>query len=153
MSGWWTVRTRALREGDNNPGSLAAVFVRHTLVLVGAALVAYLVGRAVPAEGRSAVWLGAAVALGLIAALVARGWLGVIFLLVGAGLGTLLELHLRTNGGPALGDAIADGRGIYLAALAAAVVAYLALTGLLIALRRRRGVLRTDSGSRAKAAN
>jgi hypothetical protein len=121
----------------HRPGSLVVPVLRHTVVLVGAALAVYLASAQL-GEGDPVAWLLAGAAVGAAAAVLAMGWLGLPFLLIGAVFGVLLEYHLRLGPTPQAAHELADNLGTYLAALATASVAYLAVTLILPMVRRRR---------------
>lgn len=106
-------------------GSLAGPFVRHLLVLVLTAAAVYLLAGEVPVEGQSSIWLGAAVAIGVVAALLGRRALGVLFVAVGAVVGMMLHLHLRLGSGEAALVELTDGGVGYGTVVAVAVFAYL----------------------------
>jgi hypothetical protein len=118
------------------PGSLVVPVLRHTIVLVGAALAAYLASMQLGAD--LVPWLVVGAAMGSVAAIVAMGWLGLPFLLIGAVFGVLLEYHLRLGPTPQAAHELADNLGTYLAALTTASVAYLAVTMVLPMVRRQR---------------
>jgi hypothetical protein len=121
--------------GGYRPGSLVVPVLRHTIVLVGAALAAYLASAQLGAD--LVPWLVVGAALGSVAAVVAMGWLGLPFLLIGAVFGVLLEYHLRLGPTPQAAHALADNLGTYLAALATASVAYLVTAAIITMLGRR----------------
>lgn len=119
------------------PGSLVSPFLRHALILAGVAALAFWLRLNVPTEGQALVWIGAGLLVGLLAGLVGGGWVGLLFLPLGAALGVIVELHLRVGpGAAALAELRAAGPTL-LAAGAALVLAYaVALVGLLLLGRR-----------------
>ncbi|CAN5779120.1 hypothetical protein BH24CHL6_BH24CHL6_09820 [soil metagenome] len=124
----------------DRPGSMALLFVRHALIFGGLAALAYGLRALLPAPEQPVVWLGAALLIGASSALIAGGWLGIVFLPVGATLGVLLEQHLRLGpGAPAAVPELGAAAPVLLAALGAMLLAYAALLLFLGFVRRRRG--------------
>lgn len=126
-----------MRATGRPPGSLVSPFLRHALIFAGAAALAYWLSLNVPTEGQALVWIGAGLLAGLLAGLVGGGWVGLLFLPLGAAFGLILELHLRVGTGASGLLELQSAGPILLAAGAAMLLAYvLALVGLLL-LRRR----------------
>lgn len=124
--------------GRTRPGSLVSPVVRHSLIFAGTALAAYAASAELGIAAGQTTWLLAGAAVGVIAALIAMGWLGLPFMTVGAVAGLLLEYHLRLGPTPQAAHQLVDNAGLYLAALATAAVAYLIGGALIILLGRRR---------------
>ena len=130
-------RRRVITNGHRS-GSLVGPFVRHLLVLALTAAVVYLLAGGVTVEEQFTTWLGVAVAIGVLAALLGRRALGVLFVAVGAAVGMLLHLHLRLGSGEAaLAELTARGPA-YGIAVAVAAVAYLGTWLMLRHMRRSR---------------
>ncbi len=115
------------RVGTRRPrtGSLAGPFVRHLLVLVLTAAAVFLLAGQAPVAQQFSAWLGAAVAIGVVAALLGRRLLGVLVLVAGIGIAILLHLHLRLGSGNAAMDELTAHGSAYAIAAALAVVVYL----------------------------
>lgn len=131
-------RSRRSPSGDRPAGSLVSPFVRHVLLLVLAAAAAYLLAGALPATEQLVTWLIAGAALGVIAALLGRRWLGILFMVLGAGIGLLLHLNVRLGSGEEATLRLSENAVLYAGALAAAVVAYVATVAVLESVSRRR---------------
>ncbi len=117
-------RRRVITSGHRS-GSLVGPFVRHLLVLALTAAVVYLLAGGVTVEEQFTTWLGVAVAIGVLAALLGRRALGVLFVSVGAAVGMMLHLLVRLGSGEAaLAELTARGPA-YGIAVAVAMVAYL----------------------------
>ena len=119
------------------PGSLVSPFLRHALIFAGVAALAYWLRLTIPIEGAALLWIGAGLLAGLLCGLIGGGWVGLLFLPLGAALGVILELHLRVGPGASALAELQSGGPILLAAGAAMLLAYaVVLVGLLL-LRRR----------------
>lgn len=104
---------------------LPAPFFRHALVvLAGVAAVlgaAYLTG---PAAVGGMPWLVLPALVGVLAGVIARGWLGALFLLVGTGLGLLILLAWRFGLTETAAQELNAHAAAYGAPLAAGAVGY-----------------------------
>jgi hypothetical protein len=105
-------------------GSFVSPFIRHVLVLAVAALATYGLAGALPAPEQPTLWLVAAAGLGLVAALLGRRLLGVLFLTAGTAIGLLVHLHIRLGSGEEALHELSEHAALYGAALGASVVAY-----------------------------
>jgi hypothetical protein len=120
------------------PGSLVSPFARHGLIFFAAVSATYLLASRFPAAQEATIWLVGGAVLGVLAGVVGRSWVGLFFLMVGLGIGLLLELHLRLGpGNPAATQELANNAVIYLASLAALVLGYAAVVIGMWALDRR----------------
>lgn len=136
-----TANASAARSGVRNarrPGSLTSPFLRHTLVFVGIAALFYVLSSALPADQQPVVWTAAAFVAGAVAALLAGGWVGLVFVPIAAGLGVLLELHLRAGPGHTAAAELEAAVPTLLSALAGLAVGYVVVLLLVGRLRRRR---------------
>lgn len=106
------------------PGSLTLPFLRHTLVFVGVAAAAYLLRVYLPVEQQPMLWLAAGLLTGLLAGIVGGGWIGLLFVPLGAALGVMLELHLRLGAGAAALEDLQSAGTILLASAALMLVGY-----------------------------
>jgi hypothetical protein len=132
-------RSRSVTSSDRPEGSFVSPFLRHGLVLALAAAATYLFAGAVPATEQPATWLVAGAVLGVVAALLGRRWLGLLFMVLGAGIGLLLHLNVRLGSGEEAMHQLSENAVVYGGALAVMVVAYVATVAVLaIAFRRRR---------------
>ncbi len=111
--------------------------MRHLLLFAAAVIFAYLAARTLAAEAPQA-WLLSAAIVGVLGALIDRGWLAIPFLIAGLVAGVLIELHLRLGSGAQATDELADNGPLYVSALGLVVVTY-ATSLLLLAVLRRRG--------------
>jgi hypothetical protein len=107
----------------NRPRSLTLAFYRHMAILVGAAVLVVALGGFAPIEAQPLAWIAAAAGAGAVAALMS-GWIGLVFLVVGLGIGVVLDLAVRH---PATGDTVtrlAANPPWHAAAAVAAVIAF-----------------------------
>lgn len=117
---------------------LPSPFFRHALVLalgIAAVLVPSLV-LAMPIAASVGLWLTLAAGAGLVGAVLGRGWLGVLFVLLGMGAGVLLMLAVQHGAANSAASHLASHSGAYLAVAAVAAAAY-AGTAVLISLVSR----------------
>lgn len=124
------------RAGHRRPGSLLSPFMRHSLILVGAGVVGYLLAVYLPVEGQPEGWIGAGLLLGVVSGLLAGAWLGALFLLVGAVTGVLVEMHVRLGASPETAAELAVSGPLLLTALGAAALAFLVTIVVLRLVRR-----------------
>jgi hypothetical protein len=108
----------------NEPGALTSPFVRHLVLLVFVAVDIYLLATALPVGEQPLIWFAGAAALGTIAALIARGWLGLLFLLTGLGAGLLVELHWRLVTTERVAQELSANGEVYLGALVAGALGF-----------------------------
>ncbi|HSH21065.1 MAG TPA: hypothetical protein VK992_00430 [Candidatus Caenarcaniphilales bacterium] len=115
-----------------------------------AAAATYALAYSMPISAQLTPWLAAAVGLGIVAALLARRILGVLLLATGAFVGLLLHLHIRLASGEAAIHELSVNSQFYGAALAAAVLAYVATVTLLWFLTGRRRRPRRSASAAAE---
>jgi hypothetical protein len=106
------------------PGSMASLFLRHALVFAGLAFLAFGLRTYMSVEQQPLLWIGGAAIVGLLSALIAGGWLGLLFLALGALVGVLLEVHLRIGPGAAAARDLQSSGPTLAAALLAMLLAY-----------------------------
>jgi len=82
-------------------------------------------------------WLAVAIALGALSAVIGRGLIGTVFLLIGFGIGIQLLLVTQIGSTAAAENALSRDGYLYVAMLAAAVEAYLLALLVVVRLRRR----------------
>jgi hypothetical protein len=134
-------RPQRATSSDPPEGSFVSPFLRHALVLALTAAATYLFAGGLPATEQPATWLVAGAALGVVAALLGRRWLGLLFMVLGAGIGLMLRLNVSLGSGEEALHQLSESAVSYAGALAAAVAGYVVTVAVLeIVLRRRRQV-------------
>lgn len=120
---------------ETPPGSLVSPFVRHLAILVLTAAGTFVLATSVSARDQPMTWLLAALAAGVVAALIGRGWLTLPFLLSGLFIGLVLELGARHGTTEQAAQVLTLNWMLY---LGLAVAAALAPVAVLIVLNARR---------------
>jgi len=117
---------------------MPAALLRHGIVVLLAigAVWAQGVARATPVADNPVAWMVLSIALGVLAAIVARGLLGAVFLVVGLLVGVELLILHQTGDSAAAAAALRSDGWLYAALIAVALEAY--LIALLILMRFRR---------------
>jgi hypothetical protein len=117
---------------------MPAALLRHGIVLVLAIGVLWLQGvvRETPVGDSPVAWLAISIALGVIAAVVARSLTGAVFLVGGMFFGVLLLIGHQQSGAAGVGDVVAQDGWLYAAMIAAALEAYLIVLLVFTRLRR-----------------
>jgi hypothetical protein len=110
---------------EGRPGTLPLVVMRHGGPLIVAAALLYGAGKIAPAPEQPAIWLVAAAAAGVMAGLVDRGWLGMVFVGAGIVLGMAIDLATRYHSTDEAAVALATAAWLYLATVLVGAVAYL----------------------------
>jgi len=123
---------------------MPAALLRHGIVLVLAIGVLWVQGvvRETPVGDSPVAWLAISIALGVIAAIVARSLTGAVFLVGGMLVGVMLLLGYQESTTAGVGDVLAQDGWLYAAMIAAALEAYLIVLLVFIRLRERRRYLR-----------
>jgi len=122
---------------SRRPGTLVAPVIRHLLVFAAGIVIAFYLGSSLAIAAQPTLWLVALGILGLAAGLVSSGWLGLPFLLVGLLVGRLIELQLRFGAGPLPAEELTGDAPLYLAAVVAAAVGYVASVLVVTVFRSR----------------
>lgn len=107
------------------PGSLPIALLRHVGVLAIAVVALYVVGTLGPIEQQTMTWVLVAAAVGAVAGLVDRGWLGLLFLEIGLALGIAAGVVSSHGHADETAAAVAAAAWLYLATLLAGAAAYL----------------------------
>jgi hypothetical protein len=117
---------------------MTAALLRHGLVLVLAVAAVWTLGVTLnrPVAEQPVVWLATAVLVGVLAAIVARGWLGAVFLVAGMALGVDLLIATQTGSSADALAALKQDGWLYAAMTLASLEAYLIVV-LLFTWRRR----------------
>jgi hypothetical protein len=107
---------------------MVGVVLRHLAAfLIGVGGVLALARYAPPAE-QPIVWLVGGLVIGLVGALVGRGWLGFLFVATGVAVGVWLDPTRSASAAGSVFDTVSEASMAYAGALIGAVVAYAAAT-------------------------
>jgi hypothetical protein len=117
---------------------MPAALLRHGVVVLLAigAVWAQGIARATPVADNPVAWMALSIVLGVLAAIVARGLMGAVFLVVGLVVGVELLLAHQTGDAAEAAAALRRDGWLYAALIAVALEAY--LIALLILMRFRR---------------
>lgn len=119
---------------------LPSAMLRHLIVLglAGGAVVAQGLVLAVPIEGQFLSWVAIAIGVGVASALLARGAIGVLFVIVGSVVGLMLTFAIKFGATADVARTLGTVGVLYLEIVEVAALAYL-LTAIAIAFIRPRG--------------
>jgi hypothetical protein len=118
---------------------MTAALLRHGIILVLAIGVLWAQGvvRETPVGDSPVAWLGISIALGVVAAIVARSLTGAVFLVGGMLVGVLLLIGHQEASAAGVGDVLAQDGWLYAAMIAAALEAYLIVLLVFVRIRQR----------------
>lgn len=128
--------SRAWPGSESKPGSLTSPVVRHLASFLIAVAGALALSRIAPATDQPLVWLIGGLVIGLVCALLGRGWLGLLFVVAGLSIGIWFDPNRQFETGADMLHALGSVGPAYLAAVTGACVAYALV---LFVLRRLRG--------------